>query len=70
MITKSWAASKWPSKLAVASTTLAEVELVAVAAGVRVITPGLAGAGRWTRSRDVPTFALVSSDDRNAGENG
>jgi cytoskeletal protein CcmA (bactofilin family) len=29
-----------------------------------------AGAGRWTRSRDVPTFALVSSDDRNAGENG
>lgn len=26
------------------------------------------GSGRWTRSRDVPTFALVSSDDRNSGE--
>jgi cytoskeletal protein CcmA (bactofilin family) len=28
------------------------------------------GSGRWTRSRDVPTFALVSSDDRNNAENG
>lgn len=26
------------------------------------------GSGRWTRSRDVPTFALVSSEERGTGD--
>jgi cytoskeletal protein CcmA (bactofilin family) len=30
--------------------------------------PPSGGAPRWTRTREVPTFALVSSDDRSTGD--
>jgi len=30
--------------------------------------PANGGSARWTRAREVPTFALVSSDDRSTGD--